>query len=179
MKQDYQIIFPDDVIERLLVWYDNDEHHDEFDMKSLFNKALASLSLGISDKFRVIDSVPELSLSQLQALEEVFDEERDKFLELLLKHPKDITILLGQQIFQSVLLMVYLDVIDNNEQKQTTIHYVLTQLADNNVDIWETAQYLSENGHVYWQYLFRQLQEYQHFVSSENQDFERLLNGKF
>lgn len=179
MTQDYQINVPDDMVERLVLWYDDSIYSDEFDMKSLFIKLLASLSLSMSEKCKVLDNVSELSIFQLTELEKVFDDERTEFLALLPEELDEITQILGQQIFQLVLLLVYLDMIDDHEQKQTTIHHILTQLKDSNAEIWESAENHAEAGDIYWRYLMRELQEHQHFVSSENQDFERLLNGKF
>lgn len=56
-----------------------------------------SLSLDVSDKKRVIDSIPTLSQFQFDELIKVFLEEREKFRELNKNHPEDIKKLLEKQ----------------------------------------------------------------------------------
>lgn len=75
------------------------DHDDSvfFDEEFFLDLLKHSLSLNVSEKQRVIDSVPNLEQHQFDELIKVFLEEREKFRELMKEHPEDIKKLVEKQ----------------------------------------------------------------------------------
>lgn len=74
--------------------------HDEeleFEENVFLDLLKHSLSLNTFEKKRVIDAMPTLSQFQVDELQKVFLEEREKFKELAWEHPDDIKKLVAKQ----------------------------------------------------------------------------------
>lgn len=68
-----------------------------FDENVFLDLLKHSLSLNTSEKKRVVDAMPTLSQFQVDELQKVFREEREKFRELAWEHPDDIKKLVTKQ----------------------------------------------------------------------------------
>lgn len=89
----------------------------EVDVSEFLDLLKNSLSLNVTEKKRVVDSVPVLSQFQFDELKKVFLEERVKFRELAWEHPEDIKkLLVKQQNERLVLGWIYI----NEDLKEKT-----------------------------------------------------------
>ena len=61
-------------------------HSLNFDENKFLNLLAGSISLNKDEKLRIIESVPKLRQEQVDELIRIFEEEREKFLELSVKH---------------------------------------------------------------------------------------------
>lgn len=76
----------------------------KIDEIEFFDLLKNSLSLNVSEKKRILDSIPTLSQFQFDELRKVFIEEREKFTELAKEHPEDIKKLLKKQQEEWIIL---------------------------------------------------------------------------
>lgn len=84
----------DSIVLDLLKLHDEDV---EFEENVFLDLLKHSLSLNTFEKKRVIDAMPTLSQFQVDELQKVFLEEREKFKELAWEHPDDIKKLVSKQ----------------------------------------------------------------------------------
>ncbi|MDD4151470.1 MAG: hypothetical protein PHR68_02540, partial [Candidatus Gracilibacteria bacterium] len=84
----------DSIVLELLKLHDEDV---EFEENVFLDLLKHSLSLNTFEKKRVIDAMPTLSQFQVDELQKVFLEEREKFKELAGEHPDDIKKLVAKQ----------------------------------------------------------------------------------
>lgn len=84
----------DSIVLELLKLHDEDV---EFEENVFLDLLKHSLSLNTFEKKRVIDAMPTLSQFQVDELQKVFLEEREKFKELAWEHPDDIKKLVAKQ----------------------------------------------------------------------------------
>lgn len=84
----------DSIVLDLLKLHDEDV---EFEENVFLDLLKHSLSLNTFEKKRVIDAMPTLSQFQVDELQKVFLEEREKFKELAWEHPDDIKKLVAKQ----------------------------------------------------------------------------------
>lgn len=91
----------DNVILEIIKSHQEDVVVDEEEFLDLLKN---SLSLDFDNKKRVLDSIPNLTQFQFDELKKVFEEEREKFKELVNEYPEDIKKLLKKCQEEWVLL---------------------------------------------------------------------------
>lgn len=147
----------DTSFEEFLLWLELHEN-EEFDTSRLgefdplinvdpyqfFRSILASISLDVHEKIRVMDAVPTLSQFQVDQLLEVFEEEKEKFKNLQKEHPndvqqlfekmcKDIRDVLSLRVEQKNISNVIFTVSPYKIQNMVGIHYEVCMYKDNAV----------------------------------------------
>ncbi|MBS9783057.1 MAG: hypothetical protein KGV46_00700 [Pasteurella sp.] len=158
--------FPDKVINDFITVISPKEY-DSIDFHDFFQILFKSISLGLSEKKRVLDALPKLSEFQYIELIKLFKEESKKFKKLSVKHPANTIELISKSIIVFFCLARNYGVINqDNATERKLIISMLDKFFTSNPQlhtVFKQHQNVSIDTHTIFQYY-----ETRHWVSENN-----------